>query len=85
MHHTMATGDGVASSNGGGEGSRRSLFFPRRAVMYVPACDERKVLKTTTISVDSIIFDIEDGVAVNQKVHVQCKNGYRALSYAPCY
>ncbi|CAI8022751.1 Citramalyl-CoA lyase, mitochondrial [Geodia barretti] len=67
MHHTMATGDGVASSNGGGEGSRRSLFFPRRAVMYVPACDERKVLKTTTISVDSIIFDIEDGVAANKK------------------
>ena len=37
--------------------------------MYVPACDERKVMKTTTISVDSIIFDIEDGVAVNQKVY----------------
>ena len=36
--------------------------------MYVPACDERKVAKTTTISVDSLIFDIEDGVAVNQKV-----------------
>ena len=44
--------------------------------MYVPACDERKVMKTTTISVDSIIFDIEDGVAVNQKVSAVQKGPY---------
>ena len=69
MHHTtVATGECVAHGNGGGEGSRRSLFFPRRAVMYVPASDKKKVQKTTTISVDSVIFDIEDGVAVSQKV-----------------
>ena len=55
--------------------------------MYVPACDERKVMKTTTISVDSIIFDIEDGVAANQKVSAVQKDPtfYRTLSYAPCY
>ena len=36
--------------------------------MYVPACDERKVMKTTTIRADSLVFDLEDGVALNQKV-----------------
>ena len=36
--------------------------------MYVPACDERKVVKTTTIRADSLVFDLEDGVALNQKV-----------------
>lgn len=50
------------------ERSRRSLYFPRRGVMYVPSCDERKVKKTTSISVDSIVFDLEDGVAPNKKV-----------------
>ena len=47
---------------------RGSLYFPRRAVMYVPASDERKVKKTTSLRVDSLVFDIEDGVAVSQKV-----------------
>ena len=37
--------------------------------MYVPASDQRKVAKTTTLSVDSLVFDIEDGVALNQKVN----------------
>ena len=35
-----------------------------------------KVMKTATISVDSIIFDIEDGVAVNQKVSAVQKGPY---------
>ena len=37
--------------------------------MYVPASDQRKVAKTTTLSVDSLVFDIEDGVALNHKVN----------------
>ena len=49
-------------------GFRRDSFFPRRAVMYVPASDERKVKKVMSIDVDSIVFDLEDGVAMNQKV-----------------
>lgn len=36
--------------------------------MYVPASDERKVRKTATMAVDTLVFDVEDGVAVNQKV-----------------
>ena len=41
---------------------------PRRAVMYVPGSDERKVAKATGLSVDCLVYDIEDGVAVSQKV-----------------
>ena len=48
-------------------GSREQRFFPRRAMMYVPACDERKTSKAAVLEVDSIVFDMEDGVAVNQK------------------
>ena len=43
-------------------------FFPRRAVMYVPASDERKTKKAASLSVDTLVFDLEDGVATNQKV-----------------
>ena len=46
----------------------QTRFFPRRAVMYVPASDERKTKKAATLSVDTLVFDLEDGVAINQKV-----------------
>ncbi len=36
--------------------------------MYVPANDERKVKKAKQLCVDTVVFDIEDGVALNQKV-----------------
>ena len=48
-----------------GEGDN---FHPRRAVMYVPASDERKTKKASTLNIDTIVLDLEDGVAVNQKV-----------------
>lgn len=35
--------------------------------MYVPACDERKTKKVSLLAVDTVVFDIEDGVAKNQK------------------
>ena len=61
---------GVSNSmrDGGREPQQQRKFFPRRAVMYVPASDERKTKKATTLSVDSLVFDLEDGVAANQKV-----------------
>ena len=40
----------------------------RRALMYVPAADERKTRKAASLKVDTIVFDLEDGVAANQKV-----------------
>ncbi|MFN7035999.1 MAG: HpcH/HpaI aldolase/citrate lyase family protein [Bellilinea sp.] len=39
----------------------------RRAMLYVPADDERKIHKAAGLDVDSICLDIEDGVAVNRK------------------
>lgn len=54
------------------ESQRQKGFFPRRAVMYVPASDERKTKKATTLNVDTLVFDLEDGVAVNQKVTNLC-------------
>ena len=51
--------------------SDNGVFYPRRAVMYVPASDERKTKKAASLNVDTIVFDLEDGVAANQKVCVQ--------------
>ena len=50
--------------------SHKGRFFPRRAVMYVPASDERKIRKIPSLSVDTVVLDFEDGVASNQKVCV---------------
>lgn len=36
--------------------------------MYVPANDERKTNKVKSLNVDTVVFDLEDGVAMNQKV-----------------
>ena len=39
----------------------------RRALMYVPGSDERKIIKSTTLGLDCAILDLEDGVAFNRK------------------
>ncbi len=67
---TIPTGDGGATKedNPTTTTAVKGQFFPRRAVMYVPASDERKTRKVASLGVDSIVFDIEDGVAMNQKV-----------------
>lgn len=41
---------------------------PRRAMLYVPGSDERKLKKLTDLEVDCAVMDCEDGVAVNKKV-----------------
>ena len=61
-------GISISTRDGGREPQQQRKFFPRRAVMYVPASDERKTKKATTLSVDTLVFDLEDGVAANQKV-----------------
>ncbi|KAM9319989.1 citramalyl-CoA lyase, mitochondrial [Gastrophryne carolinensis] len=43
-------------------------YIPRRAVLYIPGNDERKVKKIATLNVDCAVLDCEDGVAVNKKV-----------------
>ena len=39
----------------------------RRALLYVPGDDRRKIEKAVTFNVDSICLDLEDGVAANRK------------------
>jgi len=39
----------------------------RRALMYVPGNDERKIAKAAGLNVDGVILDLEDGVAANRK------------------
>ncbi|XP_064383467.1 citramalyl-CoA lyase, mitochondrial-like [Halichondria panicea] len=47
--------------------SSSNMFHARRALMYVPASDKRKINKAASLCVDTLAFDLEDGVAVNQK------------------
>lgn len=39
----------------------------RRALLYMPGDDMRKIQKATTLGVDCICMDMEDGVALNRK------------------
>lgn len=39
----------------------------RRALLYMPGDDRRKIQKATTLGVDCVCMDLEDGVALNSK------------------
>lgn len=39
----------------------------RRALLYMPGDDLKKITKATALTVDSICMDMEDGVAINRK------------------
>ena len=43
----------------------------RRALLYMPGDDRRKIEKATTLGVDSICMDMEDGVAAKKKVEAR--------------
>jgi len=43
----------------------------RRALLYMPGDDRRKIEKSTTLSVDCICMDMEDGVAANKKAEAR--------------
>ncbi len=47
--------------------SQEHKFVPRRAVLYVPGNDERKLKKIEGLDVDCVVMDCEDGVALNRK------------------
>ena len=51
----------VATPSGG-------VYKPRRAMLYVPGNDERKIQKIAKLDVDCAVLDCEDGVALNRKV-----------------
>lgn len=48
----------------------QNCYYPRRAIMYVPSSDLRKIQKIPSLGVDTVVIDFEDGVATNQKVGV---------------
>src|ERR1044071_10137539 len=43
----------------------------RRALLYMPGDDRRKIEKSTTLGVDSVCMDMEDGVAITRKVEAR--------------
>jgi citrate lyase subunit beta-like protein len=43
----------------------------RRALLYMPGDDRRKIEKSTTLGVDCICMDMEDGVAANKKAEAR--------------
>ena len=43
----------------------------RRALLYMPGDDRRKIEKSVTLGVDSICMDMEDGVAANKKAEAR--------------
>ncbi|XP_040847474.1 citramalyl-CoA lyase, mitochondrial [Ochotona curzoniae] len=45
----------------------RHKYIPRRAVLYVPGNDEKKIKKIPSLKVDCAVLDCEDGVAANKK------------------
>ncbi|XP_014827823.1 citramalyl-CoA lyase, mitochondrial [Poecilia latipinna] len=42
-------------------------YIPRRAVLYCPGNDERKLKKLALLDVDCAVLDCEDGVALTKK------------------
>uniref|UniRef100_A0A6J0UAZ0 Citramalyl-CoA lyase, mitochondrial isoform X1 n=2 Tax=Pogona vitticeps TaxID=103695 RepID=A0A6J0UAZ0_9SAUR len=53
--------------------TRSHSYIPRRAVLYVPADDERKMQKIPSLNVDCAVLDCEDGVALNRKAEARLK------------
>jgi citrate lyase beta subunit len=47
--------------------AEQSIPRPRRALLYMPGDDWRKINKAIGLGVDSICMDLEDGVALNRK------------------
>jgi len=42
-------------------------YRPRRAVLYVPASNEKAIAKVPSLGCDAVIFDLEDAVAPEEK------------------
>nr|XP_036880806.1 citramalyl-CoA lyase, mitochondrial isoform X3 [Manis javanica] len=54
-------------SRAGYSSSSSHRYIPRRAVLYVPGNDEKKIKKIPSLNVDCAVLDCEDGVAANKK------------------
>lgn len=51
--------------------SVESRMRPRRALLYVPGSDKRKIDKLPSLDVDSFCLDLEDGVALSRKAEAR--------------
>src|SRR6185503_15637874 len=52
-------------------GKLRGFMHSRRALLYMPGDDRRKIEKATTLKVDCVCMDMEDGVAITQKTEAR--------------
>ena len=43
----------------------------RRSFLFVPASEERKLAKASTLPADAVILDLEDGVAAARKAEAR--------------
>ncbi|KAJ4933303.1 hypothetical protein JOQ06_030135 [Pogonophryne albipinna] len=59
-------------------------YIPRRAVLYCPGNDERKLRKLASLDVDCAVLDCEDGVALSKKVHKCTGEALNVLCYVGC-
>ncbi|XP_045585391.1 citramalyl-CoA lyase, mitochondrial isoform X3 [Procambarus clarkii] len=59
------------TSNSLAQESKR--YIPRRAVLYVPGNDDRKLNKIPSLRADCIVMDCEDGVALSKKESARSK------------
>ncbi len=55
----------------------------RRALLYMPGSDRNKIEKATTLGVDCICMDLEDGTALNKKAEAReiIANAMRELNF----
>ncbi|ELK31605.1 Citrate lyase subunit beta-like protein, mitochondrial [Myotis davidii] len=53
--------------------SSNHKYIPRRAVLYVPGNDEKKIKKIPSLNVDCAVLDCEDGVAMNKKTDARLR------------
>lgn len=58
-----------------------SQRVPRRACLYVPGDDQRKIRKVGQVAADCVILDCEDGVAANRKARHTIKNKFAFLFF----
>lgn len=54
-------------SNSFATSNETQSYTPRRALLYVPADDPRKLAKINDLNADCVVLECEDGVAVNRK------------------
>ena len=51
----------------------RNAYRPRRSVLYVPATNDKALVKITSLACDAVIIDLEDAVAPPDKIAARQK------------